>query len=277
MINDYLTDYALMPDLYGLVALDCPWTYQSFSETGQGRSAGNEYPTMTLVELTKLGPLVTRLLDPAGAFVLAWVTGPGLIEQTAMFAEWGLKYITIAFSWVKKSKAGKTYHVGTGHFTASNVELCLLYGYGNYKKPPESTFIPQLIVSPESEGQELSLWNVLEDAGNEQLMSPVVANVTSHSAKPIQFYRRAEMLHNHMNANRLELFARHRMPGWWATGLDLDGLDIRDALPMIANRRYQPLYDRLSAPAVTRKRGKGRTISENQLTLFGEYDEHSDS
>jgi N6-adenosine-specific RNA methylase IME4 len=261
---DVFRDYSNMPRAFGLIASDYPWSYEAWSERGQGRSADNEYPTLTMPEIRKIDP--TPLLDPNGAFMLNWMTGPGMFDQHDYFISLGLKYITLAFVWLKQTTKNREWFIGNGHYTRANAEICCLYGWGDYKRVPHRLAIPQ-VVARESDFGQLSLWDALDRIEGESLWPPIVSTIGAHSAKPIQWYRRAEGLHNHMNPNRLELFARHRQPGWWSTGLDLDGLDIRDAIPMIQAGEYKPAFDRLCAPAATVKRGKGTKTNKDQISM----------
>ncbi|MBU1621781.1 MAG: hypothetical protein KJ604_20185, partial [Gammaproteobacteria bacterium] len=67
----------------------------------------------------------------------------------------------------------------------------------------------------------------------------ILAPVTTHSSKPREAYHRMVALCGDLP--RISLFARPPIPaGWIGTGLDFDGLDIRDALPALASNIYLP-------------------------------------
>ena len=51
-----------------------------------------------------------------------------------MLEEWGYKYKTCGFVWVKKNKKANSYFWGMGYWTRANVELCLIGTKGNVKR-----------------------------------------------------------------------------------------------------------------------------------------------
>ncbi|WP_457921462.1 MT-A70 family methyltransferase [Bacillus safensis] len=61
-------------------------------------------------------------------------------------AAWEFTFITVAFVWVKQNKSGNGFFFGLGHWTRSNVEICLLGVKGRPKRI--SKRVHQLIVSP---------------------------------------------------------------------------------------------------------------------------------
>lgn len=191
---------------------DCPWQYRVRSRKGLSRSAENHYPTLNLKELAKLP--IYDLLDK-DAWLFAWVTMPGLQEQMEMITEgWGLTFATCAFTWYKTTVHGKE-HVGTGHYTRANQEMCLLFKKGK-GLPRRSKSVRQVITAP----------------------------VSAHSAKPHETYNRIFRLAEGENWNYstlqhtyLEGFARNYWPGYFSMGLDLPeegkGKDIRVTLGLL--------------------------------------------
>lgn len=88
---------------------------------------------------------------------------------------------------------------GLGYWTRGNPEICLLGTRGSPKRI------------------------------NKNVDNLVVANRGQHSAKPPEV--REKIVELMGDLPRLEMFARPPVPtGWVATGLDYDGLDIREFL-----------------------------------------------
>ena len=103
------------------ILADCPWKYGFQRDK---RNSGCDYPTMSTKELCELP--VEQIADK-NSLLFHWVTAPKLKEGLDVMDAWGFKYITIAFTWIKKCKVqiAKNFS-GQGHYTKPNAELCLL-------------------------------------------------------------------------------------------------------------------------------------------------------
>ena len=110
-----------------------------------------------------------------------WVTSPNLDVGINVLNEWGFKYKTVAFCWLKTNK-DKSYFMGLGGYTRANVELCLLGIKGKLKRLNKG--IRQVIVSPREK----------------------------HSKKPNEIRKRILLLYGDLP--RIELFARQKTKGW---------------------------------------------------------------
>ncbi|MEQ8605157.1 MAG: MT-A70 family methyltransferase [Marivibrio sp.] len=194
----------LKPLRYGLLSIDPPWAFETWSEQGRDRSAS--YDTMTLPQLAQLP--VMDLARP-DALVALWVIDSMLPEGLALLEEWGFRFVTVGFTWVKTfdlfgRQAPRTalLHraiedrdwnafgdalapMGLGYWTRANPEMCLLASIG---APPR-----------------------LEKSVRQTLFAPL----REHSRKPDEAYRRLERL---APGPRVELFARERRDGWDAWG-----------------------------------------------------------
>ena len=101
---------------------------------------------------------------------------------------WGFKYKTCGFCWVKRTKTGKI-HLGMGHYTRGNAELCLIGIKG--KKPKfHSRSISQIVES----------------------------EIRKHSQKPNEIRNKIVELCG--DIPRIELFARDSVAGWDCWGLE---------------------------------------------------------
>jgi N6-adenosine-specific RNA methylase IME4 len=195
---------------YSVVLTDPPWAYSAWSGK-KTRTADAHYDTMTEDEIAKL-PVASILEDNAAVFM--WSTPPMFDTQVQVLRAWGLRYVTIAFNWVKLSKKhmknadaikarseGETLifhkghwyrqHFGMGHYTRANSEFCLLALKG--KMPVDSKSIRQLLFAP----------------------------LREHSRKPDEQWTKIDKLYS--TGNRLEMFARpsmQRPANWDVWGLE---------------------------------------------------------
>lgn len=164
---------------YNIIYADPPWSFQTWSRKGNGRSAENHYPTMPIEDIRAL-PVQTLAAEDCVLFM--WATLPTLPEALSVVDAWGFKYKTTAFVWVKQNRKTPSLFWGMGYWTRSNAELCLLATKGNPKR--QSAKVHQVIVSP----------------------------VQEHSKKPdITRDRIVELVGD---TSRIELFARQQTPGW---------------------------------------------------------------
>lgn len=175
---------------YRIIHADPPWHFKTFSEKGQYRSASQHYDTMGLDDICSLP--VQQWAETDSALFL-WAIDPMLPAAMRLIEAWGFTYKTVAFTWVKtKGKQESLFygedslHMGTGYWTRSNPEMCLLATRG---KPSRiDTSVRQVVFSPRRE----------------------------HSRKPDVVPERIVQLMG--DVPRLEMFARTQRPGWDAWG-----------------------------------------------------------
>ena len=172
---------------YSLIYADPPWQYKDPNTNGD-RGAACKYPTMSLLELTRLP--VHRLADDAGCVLAMWWTGPLCHEALHLTEAWGFSLKTAtAFCWHKRTSSGKS-HFGLGHWTRGNTENVLLATRGKVARVNGS--VRQFVDAP----------------------------IGRHSEKPAEVRNRLVQLLG--DVPRIELFARATAPGWDAWGNEVD-------------------------------------------------------
>lgn len=164
---------------YKIIYADPPWTFKTYSEKGNGRSAEKHYKITALDELKKI-----RIYDIADndCILLMWATYPNLKDALELISAWGFKYKTVAFTWVKKNKRNDKYFMGLGYWTRSNPELCLLATKGKPKRCSKS------------------------------VRNLIVEKIGRHSEKPDNV--RTRIIELCGDLPRIELFAREQAEGW---------------------------------------------------------------
>lgn len=174
---------------YNIIYADPPWSYA----WGKGKNGGNfapekHYQTMSTDEICKLD--VKSLADKNCALLL-WATMPCLPDAIRVMKEWGFKYKTCAFTWVKTKKDG-TPLAGMGSYTKCNAEICLLGMRGHIK------------------------------AADKTVRQIVMQQRLGHSVKPPQV--RDEIVRLFGDLPRVELFARQKADGWdsWGNEVECD-------------------------------------------------------
>lgn len=166
-----------------IIYLDPPWAY---SNKRTRSAAAKNYATMTLA---KLEALPVAAIAAEHAFLFMWSTAPFLKQAIALGEKWGFTYKTIAFTWAKRNRKSNTPFFGMGNYTRANGELCLLFTRGSPKVVNRG--IPQFVWSP----------------------------ILRHSEKPEIVRERIVRLCG--KVKRLEMFARHRTPGWKIWGNEI--------------------------------------------------------
>ena len=165
---------------YNIIYADPPWSYKTWSGKGkEKKSAENHYPCMKKEDIQAL-PIVD--IADKDCVLFLWVTFPCLEEGLELIKEWGFKYKTCAFTWVKKNKKSDSWFWGLGYWTRANAELCLLATRGNPKRASKSVH---------------------------QILDSAIRN---HSRTPAETRHRIVELVGVLP--RIELFARQKIDGW---------------------------------------------------------------
>ncbi|MFG6393242.1 MAG: adenine methyltransferase [Lachnospiraceae bacterium] len=172
---------------YSVILADPPWHYEVYSKKGAGRSAESHYPTMPASDIMSLP--VADIAEKDSALFL-WVTFPCLLDGIEVLKSWGFEYKTVAFVWVKQNKKSSSLFWGMGHWTRSNVEICLLGTRGRPKRI---------------------------SAGVHQV---VVSHIEEHSKKPREVHQRIIQLMG--DVSRIELFARRKTEGFDVWGNEVE-------------------------------------------------------
>ena len=176
---------------YKLFYVDPPWSYLwgRKSKNGEGGHFAPErhYPTMSTDEICAMKDTIKKISDKNCA-LLMWTTMPCLPDAIRVIKEWGFKYKTCAFTWVKVRKDGQAL-AGMGSYTKSNAEICLLAMKGHIKSADKT--VRQIIM----------------------------AQRTRHSEKPAETRDRIVKLFGDLP--RIELFARQEAEGWDCWGNEI--------------------------------------------------------
>jgi N6-adenosine-specific RNA methylase IME4 len=206
---------------YGVIYVDPPTRFETWSEKGKSRSAENHYPTLTHEEIRAL-PVADLTAENCVLFL--WFCWPQLKESLLTMEAWGFQYKTCAFSWTK-ADAGQLEMfqddikpaIGNGYWTRANNESCLLGVRGEPKRL--NAGVRMAIIEPRRE----------------------------HSRKPDCVYDRIERL---VAGPFVELFARQRRPGWASWGNETDkfrAYDGNDDFAKSLEEGYRAIRERVAA------------------------------
>ena len=174
---------------YNVIYADPPWYFKNFSKKGTGRNALAHYDCMSINDLRKL-PVSKWAAKNCVLFL--WVTDPILNQAMELLEDWGFKFKTVGFYWVKTNKninpeklSKKNFFTGLGYWTRANPEQCWIATRG--KPPRKGKDVPRLLISQRRE----------------------------HSRKPDEIYNLIERL---CGGPYLELFSRKAVKGWDSWG-----------------------------------------------------------
>jgi N6-adenosine-specific RNA methylase IME4 len=171
---------------YGCILADPPWPLRGGKngKSGWSKSVSPDvhYPLLSVDEISSL-PVQTQLAAP-NAHLWLWVPNCMLEQGLAVMHAWGFRYSNNV-AWVKTGAPGLGQRIRTMH------ELCLLGLRGRTPYPRQV------------------------DGKRIQIYSTFVAPRGEHSAKPPEMRRMIERI---SPPERIELFARERVPGWDAFG-----------------------------------------------------------
>lgn len=175
---------------YSVILSDCPWAY---NDRAGKRGADKKYDVLTTRELAmiRIGDLAA---ENCAHFM--WATGPMLPDAIKLMKIWGFDYKNIAFTWIKENQKSEGLFSGMGHYTRACAEYVLLGIKGKLERQSRSVH------------------------------SVVIAPRQGHSSKPQEVRDRIVELFG--DVPRVELFARSKDFKWRQTGIEMDGLDIRE-------------------------------------------------
>jgi N6-adenosine-specific RNA methylase IME4 len=173
-----------------VIYADPPWPFENYSAKGESRNPNRHYSTLSLDQIKAL-PVGHLAGDTCALFM--WVTDPLLDGGIDVMRAWGFRYVSVAFTWAKRTKLDTGWHMGTGYYTRANPEMCLL-GMAGRSGIPASRGVRQLIVEP----------------------------IREHSRKPDRVYSDIERM---FAGPYVELFARSTRPGWSSWGNQVGKFD----------------------------------------------------
>lgn len=176
---------------YNIIYADPPWKYRDKRCNG---NCEQHYKTMDINDISKL-PI--QKLASKDCILFLWATYPQIKEALQLIENWGFRYKTIGFQWIKLNKKTnldsfkytnleyefkKTPFFGLGRWTRGNTECCLIATKGKPKRINKG--VSQLIFS----------------------------KLEEHSKKPNEVRERIVSLMGDLP--RIELFAREQANGW---------------------------------------------------------------
>lgn len=179
VVDIYTTDKK-----YNVIYADPPWKYgdvHTWYKMGGG--VAKHYKTMNLEELNAMSDKIKKIAA-VDCLLFMWVTFPNLKERIKTIENWGFKYKTLGFSWIKLNKINKKPCFGIGFYTKSNCEVCLI---GIKGKPG----------------------NLIK---SNKVSSCIISERREHSRKPDEARERIEQLVGQVP--KIELFARQEFDGW---------------------------------------------------------------
>jgi len=260
---------------YQVLLVDPPWAYRNRhlerkdgGKTRFGIGVAGRYTSVAedgslvkgggVMTIDQIKALPIHLIAADDCALFLWTVPPQLDDGMDVLKAWGFRFVNKAFCWTKTYPNGEPFF-GTGHYTGGNSEDCILGLTGQYY---EDWYSEDCLFGLKGRPnvKSLAAYQDIRTVHTRYLEG------TQHSNKPLDIYRRIEALYG--TVPRIELFARYRAPGWHATGLDMDGIKIEDALPAISNGIYIP-------DGRTTMRGPNGEIyqfdtpSDSKLTLGG--------
>ena len=177
---------------YDLIYIDPPWHYNSKKSWWEMKDktkiwwgAEKHYRLMKDKELIEFKKTIDEYSNN-NCIMFMWVTMPRLDFWIDLMKLWWFKYKTVAFSWVKTNK-NWTYRFNPWYYTASNIELCIIWikGKNNWLFKPAKAMINQIIAEP----------------------------LREHSRKPDKVRENIEIMYP--NHSKIEIFARTETEWWW--------------------------------------------------------------
>lgn len=175
---------------FPLIYADPPWHFKTYSEAGGGRSADQHYPTLPDDEILdfRIEGRPVRDIAYDDAMLFLWCTSSNLPLALRVMQAWGFEFKSSAV-WIKEGESGRL-QVGLGQIFRNAHELLLYGARGDVAGPVEAP---------------LSVFKYPR---------------TKHSAKPPEIRAAIERMYPDLADNRLELFARGKIPGWITFGFE---------------------------------------------------------
>lgn len=188
---------------YQIIYADPPWFYND-RKCGSSKFGLGSVGTYGCLPAERISWIPVQDWAAPNCALFLWATWPNLPAALHVMRMWGFEYKTLGWNWVKTNKNSGTPFFGTGFYSKSNTEPCLLGIRG--KMTPETNAISQIIEA------------------EEMFVHP--ARTGRHSEKPAMVRDRIVELFGDLP--RLEMFARERAPGWDSWGNEINPLDALD-------------------------------------------------
>ena len=177
---------------HDIIYIDPPWHYNSRKSWWEMKDktkfwwgAEKHYPLMKDKELIEFKETIDEYSND-NCMMFMWVTMPKLDFWIELMKSWWFKYKTVAFTWVKTNKDW-TYRFNPWYYTASNVELCIIWikwkNWWLFK--PAKAMLNQIVAEP----------------------------LREHSRKPDIVRENIEIMYP--KHSKVEIFARTQTKWWW--------------------------------------------------------------
>ena len=174
--------------VYGVIYADPPWSFETYSEAGKGRSPDQHYKTMSLDDIRALG---IPAADNCALFL--WTTVAHLSNAIEVLEGWGFEYKS-AYAWHKPV-------AGLGYWSRNTLELLLLGVKGEVPAPTPDLQMPQVIQAEQG-----------EHSTKPEVFGQGIAKMFPHVPSVELFARRKAQ----------------RGSNWFYEGNEIDGRDIRE-------------------------------------------------
>lgn len=177
-----MAKYIPFPDKrYQIIYADPPWSFGSckLSARTGGKEITDHYPVMEDEEI--LG-LPVQSIAGKNCLLFLWVVYSKLPLAIKCMNEWGFRYSTVAFEWLKRTSKGKPVCMFGRWVCGGAIEICLLGRKGSVPRIAKN--VRRLIDAPRR----------------------------AHSQKPDEARERIVQLVGDLP--RIELFARQKTDGW---------------------------------------------------------------
>jgi N6-adenosine-specific RNA methylase IME4 len=139
----------------GVIYVDAPHSFSTYSAKGRDRCADKHYAVMNHADILAMAPLVQALAAPDCA-LFNWASGTFDERSREMMLAWGFRLINFAFIWVKTKKGCAITEpdelseidltTGTGLTTRANAEFVRLGKRGSL--PRLNNDVHQIIIAP---------------------------------------------------------------------------------------------------------------------------------
>ena len=117
--------------LYGVIYIDPPWSFDTYSEAGKDRSPDQHYQTMSLDDIRAL-----TMPAAENCVLFLWSTVAHLNNAIETLEGWGFDYKS-AYAWHKMNP-------GTGYWSANELELLLVGTKGTIPAPSSDLRMKQV-------------------------------------------------------------------------------------------------------------------------------------
>ena len=125
----------IAPPQFSVLYADPPWRLKG--------GARMPYPMMATRDICALP--VKEIAAP-DCLLFLWAVPAHLPDALAVVQAWGFRYVTVAFTWVKRTPLDTGFLTGRGYWTQTNAEPCLLATRGRPARA--GTGVSSLVVSP---------------------------------------------------------------------------------------------------------------------------------